>query len=195
MWFCAIWSSRNRRHDHPALNGIRWLAGRELQLDRVVVTRASTGIGLDASQTAQAPIFRRQQQPLCRRADRDHNGRPRPCSITASISDTSFNFNLSDQRRGSRQRQDSFADVSNSRILGRSASSAMLASASSALPVNAANNVVSNKQRNGINASVAGAKHSTPPATGCSATAKAFNDAVGATSISGKRQQGRHQSG
>jgi hypothetical protein len=150
-----------------AANGIRFLAGRELELDRVVV-QGFTAVGVDVSKSAQGILSVRNsyfaEGPIGIKL------LTTSVNITASISDTSFN-NLSNN--GVEASTNSFANISNS-VFSTIGGSAMVASASSAT-VNAANNVVSNSNV-GINASVAGAKIN---ATGnrLFGNSKAFNNA------------------
>jgi hypothetical protein len=151
----------------PAANGIRFIGGRELELDRVVV-QGFTTVGVDVNKTAQGILSVRDsyfaEGPIGIKLATT------AVNITASISNTSFN-NLSNN--GVEAGANSFANVSNS-VFSTIGGSAMVASASTAT-VNAANNVISNSNV-GINASVAGAKIN---ATGNKlfGNSKAFNNA------------------
>jgi hypothetical protein len=133
----------------PGVNGIRFLAGKELELDRVVI-QGFTTVGLDVNKTAQGILSVRNsyfaEVPVGIKLTTTS------VNITASISDTSFN-NLSSNAIDAGA--NSFANVSNS-VFSTIGGSAMIASASTAT-MNAVNNVVSNSAT-GINASVAGAK-------------------------------------
>jgi hypothetical protein len=151
----------------PGANGIRYLAGAELELDRVVV-QGFTTVGLDVNKSAQGTLSVRNsyfaEVPIGIKLNTT------AVNVVASIWNTSFN-NLSNN--GIEASNNSFANVSNS-VFSTIGGSAMVASASTAT-VNAANNVISNSNV-GINASVAGAKIN---ATGNKlfGNSKAFNNA------------------
>lgn len=149
------------------VNGIRFLAGKELELDRVVIQGFST-VGLDVNKSAQGILSVRNsyfaEVPVgIKMATTSVN-------ITASISNTSFN-NLSSNAIDAGT--NSFANVNGS-VFSTIGGSAMIASSASGT-VNASNNVISNSAT-GINASVAGAKIN---ATGnmLFGNSKAFNNA------------------
>jgi hypothetical protein len=134
---------------NPGVNGIRFLNGRELELDRVVI-QGFTTVGLDVNKTAQGIVSVRNsyfaEVPIGIKLTTTS------VNITASISNTSFN-NLSNN--GVEAAANSFANINNS-VFSTIGGSAMVASAATGT-INAADNVVSNSNV-GINASVAGAK-------------------------------------
>jgi hypothetical protein len=133
----------------PGVNGIRFLAGRELELDRVVI-QGFTTVGVDVNKTAQGILSVRNsyfaEVPIGIKLTTTS------VNVTASISNTSFN-NLSNN--GVEAGANSFANINNS-VFSTIGGSAMVASAATGT-VNAADNIVSNSNV-GINASVAGAK-------------------------------------
>lgn len=157
------------------VNGIRFLAGRELELDRVVIQGFST-VGLDVNKSAQGIVSVRNsyfaEVPVGIKMTTTS------VNITASISNTSFN-NLSSNAVDAGA--NSFANVNDS-VFSTIGGAAMIASSGSAT-VNASENVVSNSGT-GISASVSGAKIN---ATGNKlfGNSKAFNVAAGGAFLSG----------
>ncbi|MFO1111719.1 MAG: hypothetical protein U1E61_21320 [Bradyrhizobium sp.] len=156
------------------LNGIRWLGGFELELDRVIVTGFS-GLGLDVSKTAFGVLSVRNsyfaEVPTAIRMSTTAGGLP------ASISNTSFNFC---SQNGVEAGANVSGTVSNS-VFGTIGNTAILASSGGRIL--AADNVISTSNF-GISASSAG---STIVATGNKmfGNNKAFNVAAGATFVSG----------
>jgi hypothetical protein len=131
------------------INGIRFIAGKELELDRVVI-QGFTTVGLDVAKTAQGIVSVRNsyfaEVPIGIKLTTTS------VNVTASISNTSFN-NLANN--GVEAGANSFANINDS-VFSTIGGSAMVASASTGT-INASNNVVSNSNV-GINASVANAK-------------------------------------
>jgi hypothetical protein len=134
----------------PGINGIRWLAGLELELDRVVVQGFNTR-GLDAAKSAVGILSVRNsyfaEVPTgIRLATTSGN-------IVASISNTTFNaLTVNGVEAAS---AGAFANVSNS-VFSALNGSAVIASASGATAASL-NNVITNCGT-GVNASVSGAK-------------------------------------
>jgi hypothetical protein len=158
------------------LNGIRWLAGLELEIDHVVIQEFSTR-GIDVSKTALGVLAVRNsyftQVPTGIRLSTTAG------NIVASIHNSTFNFlTINGVEAAS---ANAFANVSNS-VFATGNGSAIVASASGAA-VSASDNIISNNAT-GINASVSGAKIA---ATRNSLfdNVNAFNVAAGATFLSG----------
>jgi hypothetical protein len=151
----------------PGINGVRFLAGKELELDRVVIQGFNTA-GVDVNKSAQGILSVRN----CYFAEAAVGIKLATTSvnITASISNTSFN-NLSNN--AVEAGANSFANISDS-VFSTIGGSAMVASVATG-SISATNNVISNSNV-GINASVAGAKIN---ATGNKlfGNSKAFNNA------------------
>ena len=160
----------------PALNGIRWIGGLELELDRVVIQGFSSR-GIDVSKTALGILSVRNsyfaEGPTgIRLATTASN-------IVASISNTTFNaLTLNGVEAAS---ANAFGNVSGS-VFSALNGSAVLASASGAT-ASSSNNVISNCAT-GVNASVSGAKI-IASGNQLISNGSAFNVAAGATFISG----------
>jgi hypothetical protein len=157
------------------LDGIRFLAGLELELDNVRI-EGFTGDGIDVSKAAQGILEVRNstisQVPIGIKLNTSAS------NITASISNTSFN-NLSNT--GVQANANSFANISNS-VFSTIGGAAMAANAATAT-VNARSNVVSNSNV-GIHAVVSGAKINATNNT-LFGNSNAFSVAAGAAFLTG----------
>ena len=158
------------------INGIRFLAGLELHLDRVVIQQVTT-LGIDVNKTALGFIYVK---------DSYFTGMPTAINLTTSSSyviasiDRSY-FNGMTTSGIVAASANAIANVSNSVFEGVGGS-ALLASASGAI-MNAASNVLSNNGA-GINASVSGAAiRATANAMFDNSTQ--FNVVAGATFLTG----------
>lgn len=160
----------------PGLNGIRWLAGLELELYNVTISGFTT-LGLDVSKTALGVLSVRKsyfsEVPTAIRLATTAS------NVVASISDTSFNFVSANGVQAASA--NAFAAINDS-VFSAAGGSGAIASASGAT-VNVSNSTFANCGT-GINASVSGAKITANGNTLVDNTV-AFNAAAGATFLSG----------